>query len=75
MLLRPVGMTSSVSRVNCVVAVVEVTSTSGASPETVIVSASALTLSTTSTLAVNPAVIRRSGRLTVPKPSSAYSTV
>ena len=59
---RPVGMTSSASRVNWVRVVVDVTSTTGAAPETVTVSASAPTLSVTSTFAMKPAVSRTSVR-------------
>ena len=70
MLLRLVGSASSVSRVNCVVAAVDLTSTTGDAPDTVMVSASEPTCSGTSTLAVKPTVSRTPSRRTVWKPDS-----
>src|SRR5437667_9382590 len=59
------GLRSKVSLVNWVRADVDATSTTGAVPETVTVSDSALTFITTSTFAVKPAVTRRPGRCRV----------
>src|SRR5262245_39265950 len=53
----------------------EVVSTTGLIPETVTDSASAPTLSSTSTLATKPTVRRMSSRRTVWKPDSEYTTV
>ena len=52
--LRLVGVSSSVSRVNCVLADVAVTSTTGAAPETVRVSWSVPIFRATSSLTVAP---------------------
>src|SRR5687767_8795964 len=75
MLLRLVGSASSVSRVNWVVAAVDLTSTTGDAPDTVMVSASEPTGSGTSSLAVKPTVSRTPSRRTVWKPGIEYSTV
>ena len=63
--LRLVGISSIVSRVNCVVAVVDVVSTTGEAPDTVIDSCSDPTLSCTSMRAVNPTFSRMPSCLTV----------
>ncbi len=61
--LRLEGRSSMVSRVSCVVVVVDLTSTTGDAAETVIVSSSDPTLSCASTFAVNPTVRRTPSRL------------
>ncbi len=71
---RPVGISSSVSLVSCVRVDVAATSTIGASPDTVTVSASVPTFSAMSIRAVNPAVSLMSWRRSVPKPASSYCT-
>ncbi len=58
--LRDVGVSSSCSRVNSVWFVVEVTSTTGAAPDTVIVSATVARPIGTSILAMKPTVSRTS---------------
>src|SRR5712691_8861819 len=73
--LRLEGRSSIDSRVNCVVAVVDLVSTTGAAPDTVIVSWSAPTFNRTSTRAVNPTVSRIPSFRTVWNPGNVYSTV
>ena len=68
--LRPVGMASSTSRSSTSAWLIDCTSTTGASPETVTVSSSAPTDSTASTLAVNPAGNSCCSTRTVEKPGS-----
>ena len=60
--LREVGVSSSTSRVSSVLLVVEVTSTTGAAPDTVTVSATVARLIATSILAMKPTVSRTSWR-------------
>src|SRR2546422_785265 len=67
---RLVGSSSIDSRVNCVVAVVDVVSTIGDAPETVTVSSSAPTFSFASTLADNQPNNRQEDAETSPKVSS-----
>ena len=61
---RDVGSTSNCSRVSSVAVEVDVVSTSGEAPETVIVSDTAPTFISASTRAVNPTVNRISSRRT-----------
>ena len=63
-------MASSTSRLSTSAWLIDCTSTTGASPETVTVSSSAPTDSTASTLAVNPAGSSCSSTSTVEKPGS-----
>jgi hypothetical protein len=72
--LRLVGVSSSVSFVNCVLADVAVTSTTGAAPETVNVSESAPSFSVTSSRTVAPRSSRTASWRIVVKPSSVYNT-
>ena len=64
-LLRPLGISSSVSFVSCVLDVVAVASMTGETPDTVTVSSSVPTFSDTSSFAVNPTVSRTPSRRTV----------
>jgi hypothetical protein len=61
---RLVGVSSSASLVNCVLVAVDVTSTTGAAPDTVIVSVTLPRLMVTSIRAANPAVSRMASRFT-----------
>ena len=73
--LRPVGVSSNVSRVNAVRAPVDATSTMGEAPETVTDSCTDPTLRETSTVATKPAVSRKFSRRTDSKPASVYTTM
>ena len=68
--LRPVGMASSTSRSSTSAWLIDCTSTTGASPETVTVSSRAPTDSTASTVAVKPPGSSWFSTRTVEKPGS-----
>ena len=68
--LRLVGVSSSVSRVNCVLAEVDVTSTTGDAPETVTVSDRTPTFNTMSSFACAPRSSRIPSCRMAEKPSS-----
>ena len=74
-MLRPVGMTSMTSRVITVRVVMFCTSTTGVSPVTVIVSATAPTFRSALTFAVKSDVSSMPSRRTVVKPVSVNVTV
>jgi hypothetical protein len=69
---RPVGVSSSVSRVSMVARAADVTSMIGEAPETVTDSSSDPTRRLTSTCATNPTVNRTFSRRTVWNPESVY---
>ena len=69
-MLRPVGMASSTSVSSTSTRRVDCTSTTGASPETVIVSSRAPTDSSASTVTVKPAGSSWFSTMTVEKPGS-----
>ena len=72
--LRDVGVSSSISLVSSVLPEVDVTSTTGAAPDTVTVSATVASPSATSILAVKPTVSRTSWRWAGRKPASSNAT-
>ena len=74
-MLRAAGSTSSTSRVNTVCFVTLCTSTSGVTPDTVIVSSSVPTLMSALTVAVKFPVNSMPSRFTDAKPASAKVTV